>query len=216
MGDKLPSEIELSEAFQVSRPVVREAIRYLELTGMVKVKQGATGGAFISEFNSRVLQDNMRDLLIARKVSVSQLTELRMHVEPEVARLAAMRRTDKDLQEMKQSVSRSSQDLTGEDYVKNNANFHRIVGRASQNLLYSVVQDCIMDITEEFIGTIKSVQLVLHDPSEHTEIYKAILDREGDLAAAITREHTIKIGNQMQQLEKLYLEMIQEKMEGAR
>ena len=122
----------------------------------------------------------MRDMLIARKVSVSQLTELRMHVEPEVARLAALRRTDKDLQEMERSASRSHQDPTGEDYVKHNANFHRIVGRASQNLLYSVVQDCIMDITEEFIGTIKSVREVLHDPDDHAEIYQAILEREGD------------------------------------
>ena len=86
------------------------------------------------------------------------------------------------------------------------------MGRASQNLLYSVVRDCIMDITEEFIGTIKSVRQVLRDPEDHVEIYQAILERDGDRAADITREHTVKIGHQMQRLEKLYLEMVQEKM----
>ena len=67
VGDKLPSETELAGMFQVSRPVVREAIRYLEITGLLIVRQGATGGAFVSGINSRVLKENVRGFAQSEK-----------------------------------------------------------------------------------------------------------------------------------------------------
>ncbi|RLB00563.1 MAG: FadR family transcriptional regulator, partial [Deltaproteobacteria bacterium] len=96
VGDKLPSEMELAERFGVSRLVIREAIRYLELSGLIEVRQGATGGAFVRELDSKIIRQNLSDLLFFRKISVSQLYEVRMYVEPEVARLAALRRTEED------------------------------------------------------------------------------------------------------------------------
>ena len=78
-GDKLPSENELAELFRVSHSVVREAVRYLEIIGLLKVRQGATGGAFVSDINSRVLKENVMDLLTMGQASVGQLTEMRTH-----------------------------------------------------------------------------------------------------------------------------------------
>lgn len=214
VGDKLPSEMELSGLFKVSRPVVREAIRYLELTGLVTVKQGATGGAFVSGMNSKILQENVKDLLVSRNMSVSQLTETRAHIDPEITRLAAVRANEKDLRKLEESILMTQGQAAETDYTKNvenNAEFHRLLGRASRNLFYSVIEDIIMDLTVEFILLIKPVEEVLHDNEEHRMIYQAILDKDPDRAVSITQKHIGHIGDQMVKLEKAYLGLAKEK-----
>ena len=210
VGDKLPSENELAGLFHVSRPVVREAIRYLEITGLLTVRLGATGGAFVSGINSRVLQENVKDLLTLGHVSVGQLTEMRTHIDPEIARLTALRAEAEDLKELARSValSKSINSETGFlDHVENNARFHRLLGRASHNLFYAIIEDVIMDFTVKFIQTVQLEHEVLHDPDDHEDIFQAVLDRDPDRAAAITREHIEKIGSQMRALEEVFLEL---------
>jgi GntR family transcriptional repressor for pyruvate dehydrogenase complex len=214
VGDKLPSETELAGMFQVSRPVVREAIRYLEITGLLIVRQGATGGAFVSGINSRVLKENVLDLLSLRKVSVGQLTEVRTLIDPEVARLAALRAEAEDLEELRRSVA-ISQSLDRKidflDHVENNARFHRLLGRASHNLFYAIIVDVIMDFTVEFIQTVQLEHEVLHNPDDHEDILKAVLDQNADRAAAITRKHIEIIGSQMKALEEVFLKLSDQK-----
>jgi DNA-binding FadR family transcriptional regulator len=215
VGDKLPSETELAGLFQVSRPVIREAIRYLEITGLLTVRQGAIGGAFVSGINSRVLKENVKDLLTLGHVSVGQLTEVRTHVDPEVARLTALRAKAEDLKELERSVT-MSRSLNPEigflDHVENNAHFHRLLGRGSHNLFYAIIEDVIMDFTVEFIQTVQLEHEVLHDPDDHENIFQAVLDRDPDRAAAITREHIEKIGSQMRDLEEVFLKISGQKV----
>jgi len=213
VGDKLPSEMELAERFGVSRLVVREAIRYLELNGLIEVRQGATGGAFVRELDSKIIRQNLSDLLFFRKISVTQLYEVRMYVEPEVARLAALRRTEEDLQLLEHLVYLSETGEPGIDYIKHNVDFHRVLGKASQNPFYAVIINSIMDFTENFILTIKPVKEVIHERTIHREIYEAILKRNADQARAKAIEHTINITKQMKRLEKLYLDLLNAKLE---
>jgi GntR family transcriptional repressor for pyruvate dehydrogenase complex len=210
VGDKLPSETELAGLFQVSRPVIREAIRYLEITGLLTVRQGATGGAFVSGIDSRVLQENVRDLLTLGQVSVSQLTEVRTLVDPEIARLAVLRAEAKDLQKLEQSVAFSKSldpEIAFQDQVENNAHFHRLLGRASHNLFHAIIEDVIMDFTVEFILTVQVEHEILHNPDDHDDIFQAVLDRDPDRAAAVTQQHIEKIGSQMKALEDVFLKL---------
>ncbi|MEW6376294.1 MAG: FadR/GntR family transcriptional regulator [Thermodesulfobacteriota bacterium] len=208
IGDKLPSEMELAKQFQVSRLVIREAIRYLELTGLIDVKQGAAGGPFVSEINTKVIQENMRDLLLFGKISVSQLYEVRALVEPEVARLAALRVTKKELHELEQSVFISETGKPGIDFIKNNVKFHCILGKSSRNLFYSIIMDCIMDFTEKFVLTIKPIKEIVHSRTSHREIYQAIFTRNPDMASKITYSHIQDIAKQLKKMEKVYLNLI--------
>lgn len=214
VGDKLPSETELARLFQVSRPVVREAIRYLEITGLLTIRQGATGGAFVSGINSRVLQENVKDLLTLGNVSVGQLTETRTHIDPEVARLAALRAEPEDLKQLERSValSKSLDPKVGFlEHVENNARFHRLLGYASHNLFYAIVEDVIMDFTVEFIQTVQLKHNILHNPDDHEDIFQAVLNRDPDRATVLTREHIEKIGSQMRSLEEVFLELTSQK-----
>ena len=88
-GDKLPSERELTFQFQVSRGVIREAIRALELSGFVAMRQGPAGGAFVTDLSFNQVGNAFLDLFLANKLSMAEVAQVRSHTEPKVAELAA-------------------------------------------------------------------------------------------------------------------------------
>ncbi|MBI1893742.1 MAG: FadR family transcriptional regulator, partial [Candidatus Rokubacteria bacterium] len=90
-GDKLPSERELVRQFESSRVTVREAIRSLEMAGLLSVKRGYGGGAFVADVDLRPLKESFSTLLRLRKVTIAHLTEVRLLLEPHLAALAARR-----------------------------------------------------------------------------------------------------------------------------
>lgn len=215
VGDKLPSEMELAEAFDVSRSVVREAIRYLELTGLVTIKQGATGGAFVSEMSNNIFQIYMRDMVAFGNISVSQYIEIRRYIEPEVSRLAALRATNKDLEYLEQSVLLSKNGKPGDEFLINNMGFHQLLGRASHNPFYMVIEDCLVGLAIEFIKIIKPVDVDPHDYKEHDAIYRAVFERDAERAMAATQTHIESVSEQVLDYEKNYQGMIKNKKEIA-
>ena len=99
-GEKLPSERELTETFQVSRGVIREAIRVLEVTGFVVTRQGQSGGAYITNLSFDYIGSAFLDLFLANKVAIPELAKVRHHIEPEIARMAARRITEDEARKL--------------------------------------------------------------------------------------------------------------------
>src|ERR671933_85501 len=93
-GDRLPSEAMLAEQFGVSRMGVREALRVLELQGLVEVRHGYAGGVFVAEPDGTALLGALEDSLRQGQVAADELYQARLLVEPAVARLAAERVPD--------------------------------------------------------------------------------------------------------------------------
>src|SRR5580692_5686040 len=89
-GDKLPAERELAQQLGVSRNVLREALRSLEMAGIVKLQKGVKGGAFIREGDTGRMNEVMRDMLSLGTISVSELSEARINVIDLVVRLACV------------------------------------------------------------------------------------------------------------------------------
>src|SRR6185295_7099104 len=79
-GDKLPPERELAQQLGVSRNVLREALRSLEMAGVLRLLKGVKGGAFIQEGDTSRMNDVMRDMLSLGTISVRELSEARVHV----------------------------------------------------------------------------------------------------------------------------------------
>jgi len=96
-GDRLPSERELSEQFGLSRMTIRDALRVLESTGLVEIKVGASGGAYVREPNLEMLSDSLSSFLRLKKTTLLELTEARKIIETATAELAAQRATEEDL-----------------------------------------------------------------------------------------------------------------------
>ena len=88
-ADRLPAESVLAEQFGVSRMGVREALRVLELQGLVEVRHGYAGGVFVAEPNGAALLGALEDSLRQGQVGADELYQARVLVEPAIARLAA-------------------------------------------------------------------------------------------------------------------------------
>ena len=207
-GEALPSETELAKQFGVSRPVVREAIRALQSRGFLEIRRGTKGGAFVRELYQLPFMEDFADLIRFRRIRVDHLAKARLLLEPEVCRLAAKNATEQDLIEMRRLLD-SYELIKGRDKLDvMYSMFHRLVGRACGNPIYSIIMESIMDFTEGFIKTIKPVTTIIHNESDHDEILEAFKERDSAKAAKVGMRHAKHILEEMKKLETTYLELL--------
>ncbi len=106
-GQKLPSERDFAVQLGVSRNTVREAIRMLEIAGLVTLKKGATGGAFVASSNGDALSQGLSDGLSLASFSIADLMEARIAMETFVARRAAEEVQDEEIEELEALVEKA-------------------------------------------------------------------------------------------------------------
>ena len=97
-GSKLPSEQELMHTFNVSRQTLREALRVLEVQGLLEIRAGSGGGAFVAEVDLETAQMGLINFFHDKDLSIQHLTATRTLLEPYLAEQAALNRTDEDLE----------------------------------------------------------------------------------------------------------------------
>src|SRR6266852_7789666 len=112
-GHKLAPERELAVRFQTSRVALREALRALEQEGMISIKRGFGGGAFVADFDSalRALADSLNTVVKLGQAKSGHLTEVRSMLEPVMARTAAARASEEDLNAMQKIVEAQEEEL---------------------------------------------------------------------------------------------------------
>lgn len=153
-GDRLPAERELAVQFGVSRNTLREALRSLEIAGLLELKKGATGGAFIREGGGDAAVAGLADLYHLGAIRPQHLTEARLLVGTEVARLACARRTDADLEALEANVREAGEATARGDVAERariNYEFHRLLARAARNPVLIVITDALMEMTRHFV-----------------------------------------------------------------
>src|SRR5438552_8839163 len=96
-GSRLPPERELAEQFGVSRVAVRDALRALEAMGLIEVRVGARGGAFVTVPSGSVVGQTMSDMMMMQAISPEDVVEARLIVELGTVTLASARATEDDL-----------------------------------------------------------------------------------------------------------------------
>lgn len=143
-GDRLPSERELSERLKIGRSSVREALRALELLGLITTRRGE--GTFIAESTSHRLVEILASFILRHEQSKRDLLEMRAMIEGEAAKLAALRRTEANVQELHQCLIRMK-DFVDRDlpvpYVEQ-LEFHQLIVTFSNNsLLFRVWEPLI-------------------------------------------------------------------------
>jgi GntR family transcriptional repressor for pyruvate dehydrogenase complex len=104
-GDKLPAERDLAVQLGVSRSAIREALRSLEVTGVVQLKKGVKGGAFIVGGSPDRMAQAMQDLVSLDAISLKEITEARVLLLDGVVRLAVERLTEDDLNALEANIS---------------------------------------------------------------------------------------------------------------
>lgn len=180
-GDQLPSERELASRLFVSRTAVREAISVLESSGIVRTHQGM--GVFVREEAHDLLLFRMDNLINQQGISLVDLLEVRLGIEGQAAYLAATRRTDHDLDEIKTAYQKMENAYSiDKPAAEEDHEFHLAVVKASQNamlvqhvMLFSdKFLKAVLELRSKSIGTKKSQEVLL----EHLAIYKAIEEKD--------------------------------------
>lgn len=152
-GDRLPPERKLSLDLNVSRSALREALRTLEFAGVLELRQGKTGGAFVSSGNPKALSDNMSDLLRLGNLSWSDLTEVRIWLEAIIVRVACERATRADIRLMEENIRAAEEFFErGELAQKTDTiiEFHNILARATRNPFLVMMNQTITDVLRYF------------------------------------------------------------------
>jgi GntR family transcriptional repressor for pyruvate dehydrogenase complex len=200
-GERLPSEHDLMGVFGVSRIVVREAIRNLENSGLLEIKRGPTGGAFVLPMKHDAVSNLVRDTLRLGQTSVAEIMEVRLQVEPIVAGLAAKRRTLEDIEMLEGGIKNMPKVKNGNKYVAWNVEFHRLVAKASHNAMYELLVNILMDMTLELVLSIKPSRRVVHDTTSHPAIFEKIEAGDAKGAEREFRNHLEEILPLLEDLE---------------
>ena len=148
-GDRLPPERELAEQFNLSRNTVREALRALEMSGVLQFRKGASGGAFVREAQGDAVVSGFTDLFRLGVITPENLIEARRIVAVEVARLACQRAKPADLAELDQNILDSEAATAAGDTkrrVEVNLGFHAILARATGNLLLVILNNALSEV----------------------------------------------------------------------
>lgn len=189
-GDKLPSERQLAEKFGVSRGNLREAIQRLEYYGLLKSKPQS--GTFVADIGQVALNGMIEDILRLEEPEFKDLVETRILLELKTCRLAALRRTDQDLEEMESAIKAyETKVLKGEDAVQEDLLFHLAIAQASKN---STMNTFMLIITPEIITNFEKYHVCDKNQAflgiqEHKDIYEAIKAKDPKLAKEKMKAH---------------------------
>jgi GntR family transcriptional regulator, transcriptional repressor for pyruvate dehydrogenase complex len=155
-GDKLPAERDLAQQLGVGRNALREALRSLEIAGILRLQKGAKGGAFIQAGDSNRMSEVVRDMLSLGSISVVELTESRVHIQDLVVRLACERATDADFDAIEANIERTQQmTVQGRylDRVECSREFYRLLVAAAHNKVLEMMVRSVTEILMQFVYT---------------------------------------------------------------
>jgi len=188
-GDKLPSERELAEMLRVSRSSIRDAIRGLELMGLVEPRQGA--GTIVRELSTESLVNPFANALMRRQEMVSELLDFRKMLEPPLAARAATHASPEEISEMDEILQRQEAKLShDETCIAEDAEFHYNVALASGNSVVLKVLDILMDLLRDTRE--RSLQVkgrAQKSLAGHRRILAAIKRHDGEAAKVAMRRH---------------------------
>lgn len=191
-GDRLPPERELAEHLQVSRPSLREALRVLELTGIVESRHG--GGTFVLDSFSSGISSPLSLLLEATSDAVGELWEVRIVFEPAIAGRAAVRATPEAIAQLEDLVTRFSESVANrashDAVLRIDRDFHIALATASGNRVavrvLALINELLLDGWRHFITSEARRSRAL---AAHLEIFDAVRLRDPERAREAMLRH---------------------------
>ncbi len=207
-GDKLPSERDLAEQFQVSRIAIREAIRALENNGFVSIRQGAAGGAFVTDLTFEQLANACLDLFLADKISIHELQQVRILIEPEVARLATENATPEFTRRLKEAFeAEHPPGASLPEDIASATKVHFILAEMSGNRFLEAIVNSVIQLNAKILDEIKpDPPYSIHPPGLHRPIVEAVLAADPGAAYEAMKKHAVIFYENLINLEKAYRE----------
>jgi DNA-binding FadR family transcriptional regulator len=208
-GDRLPPERDLGTRFGVSRMTVRDALRILESAGLVEIRVGARGGAFVRRPGSVVVRERLADMLAMSSLTATDLTEARRVLELEVVTLACERATEEDLDQLASIAERAERAFTESGLSPEySAMFHGRLGEATHNRLLAMLVQALHDPVVRSVTRARHAKRApggrpLPDPyaeaqlRDHRRLIDALRARDRATARSIMEAHLQRTADQL-------------------
>ena len=206
-GDRLPPERELVDTMGVSRPTLREALRALEHKGLIEVRTGVKGGAYVKAVGIDQIVNDMDLLIRHKRISVRHLYEFREGVEGNAAGLATERAQEEDVDQLERIleragkyVNRSANADAWKKFYQAESRLHQLMARLSGNPIYEWALSAV------HTGISSYHHLLPHD-SDHLEsmyddwvnILKTMRLKQVSRVQVLTTSHVIRANNYLQE-----------------
>ncbi len=187
-GSQLPTEAELASMFQVGRSSIREAIKSLQIAGILTSSAGK--GTFVTDNAMIAIANYDLGELIMDEGSLSDLIEIRCIIEPEAAALAALRRTEEDISLMREAISATEGVTDKSKLLRLGHKFHSALLAAGKNRAITQFHDSIsLQLLKMRERDFLSSEVYIRDSLTHQKILDAIIARDDKLAKELMLKH---------------------------
>lgn len=191
-GDKLPSERELVEHLQVSRTSIREALRALQIIGLIECRQGE--GNYIRNNVENSLFEPLSIMFMLQESTPGEIIEIRKILEVETAALAAQRISSEEIESLEILIKALKGSSSENDSVKIDKKFHYLIAQASRNFLIVNILNAISSLMDSYIKEARK-RILLDENNrgllskQHEDVYEALRARNSKKAAEAMKRH---------------------------
>lgn len=189
VSEKLPSEMMLAKQYNVSRPVIREAMKLLQERGLITLKNGS--GAYITRPETDTVMNAINRIMQVDHIKSEDLTQVREILELSSADLAAQKITDEELEKMDEILTRfEDKTLPLKERVKLDEQFHLTIAQATENEILSIFIGVLTSLLRDYMGKGILVEGGIEDAiARHRQIYRAFCDRDREAVRKAMAEH---------------------------
>jgi len=191
VGDILPTVEKIAAYFKVSKVTVREALRSLEEEDLIRTKRGASGGICVTKPGVERVRDSVLHAWNFGGLSPAELTEFRQFLEPGVAELAALRRTDEDIKALQANLDYCEKIVNeGKIELPKHLEFHRLLANACHNKLISGFMEAVTKVHEDLFGKLNLTSEVgIKDLEYNKRIFDCLVKRDRDHIRKLMVDH---------------------------
>lgn len=190
-GDRLPSEREMAESLNVSRTSVREAMRALEVIGLVESRQGA-GNYIRTNFNDSLFEP-LSIMFMLQECSIKEIYDLRETLELQCAKLSSKNIDDNELSLLEAILDRMYLANNEQESRDLDIKLHYLIAKSSRNVLLINILDVISQLMDEFIGKFR--MQILHNGNTRENL----LEIHENLVRALKQRNELEVYNAMKQ-----------------
>ena len=194
-GDKLPPEAELSKQFRVGRQTVREALRILELSGLISIQKGFGGGPTVRDNVVGRATEVLLDAFKMAKISFDEVTTARLAIEKAVLNEALDRADDDDIKSLKENISKAKDQVANKEIpIDTTFEFHLLLAKASKNNVFVILVEIINAINRHLRGrNPPNFRTVKYFLQKHEEILEALIRKDRDQAIHLLEKDLMAI-----------------------
>lgn len=201
-GDQLPPELELKEMFGTGRGTVREALRVLEQKGLIEIRPGSQGGAFVTEADAAKLTEHLNLLVQANSIAPENIREFREIVEPVAASLAAGRVTERGSSHLRTKFAEAEERFGEGDaagFLRGDVAVHVTIAELTGNPLLTavlrMVHEHVLGVSEEY--ALKGERNLTDNLEDLRGLVDSVAEGRAEEAARRAMEHVRKFHGRM-------------------